>query len=260
MLETPSIAVAIGAGILTFLSPCVLPIVPSYLALIGATGASSTAARAGLAVPAGKTSATARAGSDVAQKFQVSRFNIAGLLHAIPFVLGFSVVFVALGWSAGWVGGMLLQYRMIWQRVGAVVVLLLALSVLFPQRFPWLMVDRRLRPRRTGATALGAFLTGLGFAAGWTPCIGPILGSILILSSTEPARSTILLGAYALGVALPFLASALYAPSLARAKRLARWLQPASGWLLVATALLLWFDGLTPLLSWTITRTGFTGW
>src|SRR5690606_9640223 len=97
-------------------------------------------------------------------------------------------------------------------------------------------------------------------AAGWTPCIGPILGSILILSSTDPARSTLLLGAYALGVALPFLISALYAPSWQQAKRLARWLHPASGWVLLATALLLWFDGLTPLLSWAIALTGFTGW
>lgn len=238
MLEsTPSIALALGAGILTFLSPCVLPIVPSYLALIGAAGAT----------PGGEHSL-------------VNRFNIRGLLHAIPFVLGFSAVFAALGWSAGWVGGLLLQYRVIWQRVGAAAVFVLALSVLFPERFPWLLVDRRLRPRRAGATALGAFLAGLGFAAGWTPCIGPILSSILILSSTEPARSTVLLGAYALGVALPFLLSALYAPSLARAKRLAPWLYPASGWMLVATALLLWFDGLSPLLSWAVARTGFTGW
>ena len=224
MLEsTPSLALAWGAGVLTFLSPCVLPLVPSYLALIGAAGAGTEA-----------------------RDLRVSRFNIVRLLHAVPFVLGFSVVFLALGWSAGWVGEALLRHRVVWQRAGAVVVAVLALTVFFPDRFPWLMVDRRLRPRRVGATAFGAFLTGLGFAAGWTPCIGPVLGSILILSSTDPGRSTLLLGAYA--------------PSLGRAKQVARWLRPASGWLLVATALLLWFDGLAPLLSWVIARTGFTGW
>src|SRR5690606_35424978 len=192
MLEsTPSLALAWGAGVLTFLSPCVLPLVPSYLALIGAAGAGTEA-----------------------RDLRVSRFNIVRLLHAVPFVLGFSVVFLALGWSAGWVGEALLRHRVVWQRAGAVVVAVLALTVFFPDRFPWLMVDRRLRPRRVGATAFGAFLTGLGFAAGWTPCIGPVLGSILILSSTDPGRSTLLLGAYAAGVALPFLLSAAYAPSL----------------------------------------------
>jgi|GEM_PF-485613 len=277
MLEsTPSIALAVGAGLLTFLSPCVLPIVPSYLALIGAASAGADSALGAAQGTAQGTASAFHPGADpaaaagaaanttkptsAAGDFRVNHFNIDGLLHAIPFVLGFSVVFVALGWSAGWVGGLLLQYRLFWQKLGAVVVFVLALSVLFPERFPWLLVDRRLRPRRASATALGAFLTGLGFAAGWTPCIGPILSSILILSSTDPARSTLLLGAYALGVALPFLAGALYAPSLARARRLARWLHPASGWVLIATAAVLWFDGLTPILSWTIARTGFTGW
>lgn len=231
----PSGWLAVGAGLLTFLSPCVLPIVPSYLALVG--GAEFT---------------------ELEQGGQAVRVRL--LLRALAFVAGFSVVFVAMGWSAGWIGAALHRHRLVWQRLGAVFVLALALVHLFPDRFGWLLADRRFHPKRAAGNLLGAFAAGLAFAAGWTPCIGPILGSILVLGSTEPSRSTALLGAYSAGVGVPFLAVALFVPAWRRVRGLARWARPASGALLVATAALLWLDAYSGFLSLVIQWTDFRGW
>ncbi len=182
-----SVAVAMGAGALSFLSPCVLPIFPSYLSFV--TGLSLED------MQAGREAATRR----------------RTLLSALLFILGFSLVFVSMGASLSLVGSFLFDYQGVIRRVGGVLIVLFGLQVGGWLRVPFLLRERRLEFRRRPAGYLGAFLVGVTFAAGWTPCVGPILGSVLSLASAAgTARTgTLLLASYSLGLAIPFFLSAL---------------------------------------------------
>ncbi len=182
-----SVTVAIGAGALSFLSPCVLPIFPSYLSFV--TGLSLE---------------DMQAGREAATRRRI-------LLSALLFILGFSLVFVSMGASLSLVGSFLFDYQGVIRRVGGVLIVLFGLQVAGWLRVPFLLHERRLELRQRPAGYLGAFLVGVTFAAGWTPCVGPILGSVLSLATAAgTARTgTLLLAAYSVGLAIPFFLSAL---------------------------------------------------
>jgi cytochrome c-type biogenesis protein len=187
MIADLSLAVALGAGVLSFLSPCVLPIFPSYLSFI-----------AGVSF-------------DEAAQLADRRTKRAVLLNALLFVGGFSLVFVTLGASFSLIGQALFDSQRIIRRAGGLLVILLGLHTLGWPRLPFLMREARLELKGRPAGYIGAFVIGVTFAAGWTPCVGPILGAILSLASTAQTAlaGTLLLVAYSAGLALPFLASAL---------------------------------------------------
>lgn len=182
-----SVAVAIGAGALSFLSPCVLPIFPSYLSFV--TGLSLEDMQKGRA--------------------EATRRRL--VLSALMFILGFSFVFVSLGASLSLLGNLLYDYQGAIRRVGGALIVLFGLQVAGWLRLPFLLRERRVELRRRPASYLGAFLAGVTFAAGWTPCVGPILGSVLSLAGTAgtAGSGTLLLAAYSLGLAVPFFLSAL---------------------------------------------------
>lgn len=180
--------IAVGAGLLSFLSPCVLPLFPSYLSFI-----------------AGSSLEELEAGTGAAGGRRVL------LANALLFILGFSLVFVALGAGATLLGQLLFRSQILLRRAGGVLVILMGLHVAGWLRIPFLMRERRAHLAGRPAGYLGAVLVGMTFAAGWTPCIGPILGSILTLASVSQTAGAgiLLLLAYSLGLAIPFLASAL---------------------------------------------------
>ncbi len=182
----PAMFVALAAGVISFLSPCVLPIVPPYLAFM--SGVSVTEMRAG-------GSARAKAG-----------------LAALFFVLGLSTVFVLLGFTASAFGAFFLQNQVLLARVAGVVVIVFGLHFLGVFRIPFLDQEARFEAGDSGGSAFGAYVLGLAFAFGWTPCIGPQLGAILSLAASEAdvARGTVLLGVYAAGLGIPFLLAALF--------------------------------------------------
>lgn len=189
---------AFGAGVLTFLSPCVLPLIPGYVAFM-------TGLRA------------AEHGGD-------ARGISSSLVPALLFVTGFSVVFVALGASASAVGAFLAAHRNFLETAAGVVVIALGVFMLGIIRVPWLYGEARFEmkgARRFGSA--GALVMGMAFAFGWSPCVGPILGSILMLAagSAEPARGAILLGVYSAGLGVPFVVTAV---ALGRIKPLIAWL------------------------------------
>ncbi|MEM6635096.1 MAG: cytochrome c biogenesis protein CcdA [Pseudomonadota bacterium] len=189
----PAMAIALAAGVLSFLSPCVLPIVPPYLAYMG-----------GISVSDMSGSASARRRT---------------MLPAIFFVLGLSVVFLFLGFTASAFGRFFLTNQE-WFVTGAgVVVMAFGAHFLGVYRFGFLDREMRMDAGDRGGSALGAFILGLAFAFGWTPCIGPILGAILSLAASEASisRGTTLLAAYAVGLGLPFLLVAAYFPRLSGA-------------------------------------------
>jgi cytochrome c-type biogenesis protein len=182
----PAMLVALLAGVLSFLSPCVLPIVPPYLAYMG-----------GISMGDMRGNATAR-----------RRI----ILPALFFVLGLSTVFLLLGFTASAFGMFFLQNQDLFAQISGVVVIIFGLHFLGIFRIPLLDREARLDAGQQGGSAFGAYLLGLAFAFGWTPCIGPQLGAILSLAAQEGslARGTTLLAVYALGLGLPFFLAAIF--------------------------------------------------
>lgn len=183
-----TIWMALGAGILSFLSPCVLPIFPSYLSFI--TGLSF---------------------SELSGSVNNIRTRRAIILNALCFIFGFSLVFMSLGASFSLLGQLLFDYQQILRKVGGVLVILFGLYIAGFLKFPFLTRTFQFELKDRPAGYLGAFIVGVTFAAGWTPCVGPILGSILLYASTAKTAYTgiMMLGAYSLGLAIPFFLSAV---------------------------------------------------
>ncbi|HEY9549581.1 MAG TPA: cytochrome c biogenesis protein CcdA [Kiloniellaceae bacterium] len=219
MLEISNIGLltAFAAGAISFLSPCVLPLVPGYLSYVAGRAVSETEGAGGGAV--------------------VLRLPAVGL--SVCFVLGFSTVFVLLGASATALGQLLLAYRYELNFVGGAIIILFGLFVIGLVRPPWLLREIRFRAAVPGGRPVSAYVLGLAFAFGWTPCIGPILGAILTVSaaSTTVSGGVALLAVYSLGLGLPFLLAALFTDSLiARLKafgRIGRALQLVAGAILI---------------------------
>lgn len=216
------LAVAFTAGVLSFLSPCVLPLVPSYASYI--TGMSL---------------------DDLVDSGRDARVHRTVLLHGALFVLGFSTVFVALGASATFIGAFLHAYSGLVGRIGGVVLIVFGLYLLGVLRLPGAQREWRVHLADKPVGFVGTFVVGLAFGAGWTPCIGPVLGGILTLAATSGSVWTgvALLSVYSLGLALPFLLAALlldrFLSSFARFRRWLPWISRASGVLLVAVGILL---------------------
>ena len=184
----PAMLVALAAGLLSFLSPCVLPIVPPYLAYM--SGVSITDASAG-------------------RRSQM-------LLPALFFVLGLSTVFLLLGFTASAIGAMFLQYQSTLNTLAGLMVMIFGAHFVGVYRIGFLDRDMRLDAGDRGGSAFGAYVLGLAFAFGWTPCIGPQLGAILSLAASEASvtKGTLLLGVYAAGLGIPFLLVAAFLPQL----------------------------------------------
>ncbi len=227
---TVSLGIAFLAGLVSFLSPCVLPIVPSYVTFV--TGMTLDELTTN-----GRTAARRQAA-----------------LHATLFVLGFTLVFITLGATATALGVRLQRSLPVLQQVGGVVIVLFGLSMLGVLRLPSLMRERRVQLATKPAGMVGSVLVGIAFGAGWTPCVGPVLASILLYagSSGSMVRGMLLLGLYALGLGIPFWIAAVGLNwYLAGARRLKSWLRPielVSGALLVIIGVLL-FTGRFALLS-----------
>jgi cytochrome c-type biogenesis protein len=207
---------AILAGLLSFLSPCVLPLVPPYLCFI--SGASL---------------------QDISE-----RRNPSALLPASAFVLGFATVFVALGVSASFIGRLMAEHGRHLALVSGVLIVLLGLQ--FMGILPTGILNREVRfqPGRRPLGVMGAYLVGLAFAFGWTPCVGPILTTILLVAGAQDTvlRGTILLVAYAAGIGIPFLLAAMFVGAflgwVRRFRQNVRWIERIAGALLVVTGAL----------------------
>jgi cytochrome c-type biogenesis protein len=230
---TLGIVVAFVAGVLSFLSPCVLPLVPSYIGFLN-----------GMTLP------------------EIGTRRRAALLHAFLFVLGFSLVFILLGATATALGRALGYYQVWLQRAGGVLIILFGLLCLGVLSARPLLSEYRMQVEQKPLGYLGSAVVGMAFAAGWTPCIGPVLGGILGLAATsaDVTRGMLLLAVYSAGLALPFLLAAIAVESFLgwfqRFRRFLPWVMRLSGLLLIVVGGLLvtgqftrlagWLQGLTP--------------
>lgn len=213
-LSTIGIAAAFAAGIISFLSPCVLPLVPGYVSYIAGQSIVRDSART-----------------------DARRIHSAGLSGC--FVLGFSTIFILLGASATALGQALLSYRHELNLVGGAVVIVFGLLMLGLFRVTWLQRDHRLPLHMRGGRPVAAYVLGLAFGFGWTPCIGPILGAILTVSagSTTVTSGVALLAIYSLGLGLPFVLTAAFTNELiarmSSISRLGRGLQAFAGLVMI---------------------------
>ncbi len=220
MTGSVSFGIAFLAGLASFLSPCVLPVVPSYVSYV-----------------TGLTLDDLRSGGSAARR--------QAAIHSALFILGFSLLFIGLGASATVLGRTLSRLLPVFQQVGGMVVVLFGLYLLGLLKIPALMRERRVGGSLDPVGKLGSVLAGLAFGAGWTPCVGPVLASILLYAGMQGTmlRGMALLSAYSLGLALPFFASAVaFNWTLTGLRPLRRWLgvfERATGAFLVVLGILL---------------------
>ena len=216
-LSLLGLAASFAAGVISFLSPCVLPLVPGYLSYVAGHSLDPPSGSAGL----------------------VRRLRILRL--ALCFVLGFSTVFIAFGASATALGQLLLSYRYQANIVGGGIVILFGLVMTGLVRPSWLERDIRLHLDIPGGRAVAAYVLGISFAFGWTPCIGPVLGAILTASAMTAtvSKGVALLSIYSLGLGLPFIVTAIFLDGavgrLGGLRRAGRWLQLGAGLAVIGT-------------------------
>lgn len=228
-MSAPSIGlfVAFGAGLLSFLSPCVLPLIPSYITFI--TGLSF---------------------DDVTARKRVA------LVHGLLFVLGFSLIFLALGATATVFGRVMFAYRDMITKVGGAIIIIFGFYLVGLLNIAFFARERRVHLADKPVGYFGTVLVGIAFGAGWTPCIGPILGSILIFASSEAdlPRGLALLSAYSLGLAVPFILSALavdrFMAFFMKFKKQMLWMQRGAGVLMIGVGVLMITNQFTILASW----------
>lgn len=230
MADALAIGIAFLAGVVSFLSPCVLPLIPGYLSFM-----------------------TGMSGAELAS----GRERARTLGPALLFVLGFSLVFVSMGATASVLGAFLLQYRDIVEKIAGLAVIVFGVLMLGIIRVPWLYGEARVDMERSRAFGRWASVVmGAAFAAGWTPCVGPILGSILTMagSSGSVGRGALLLLVYSLGLGVPFIAVAVL---FGRLSGVLRWfsrhalqINRVAGVLLIAVGVLILTGRLSALAAW----------
>jgi cytochrome c-type biogenesis protein len=224
--QSVSYSAAFAAGLLSFFSPCILPLVPAYFTFI--TGYSLEDLTEG----------------------DPKKIRGRVVLSTLAFVLGFSVIFILLGATASLAGSLMYRYQDALRIAGGVVVIVFGVHVSGLLRLKFLDVEKRLHLNKKPVHALGTFLVGMAFGAGWSPCVGPLLGGILALAATSQTlgQGMVLLTIYSAGVAIPFLlVSAFIHLVLAfvrRANRYLRYVNAAAGLLMVILGLLLVLDQL----------------
>ncbi|MDX0190380.1 cytochrome c biogenesis protein CcdA [Sinorhizobium meliloti] len=221
---------AFTAGLVSFLSPCVLPLVPGYISYVS--------------------------GQTLGRQRHAGANRLMTLSFSLCFVLGFSTIFVALGATATALSRLLLFYRYEATLVGGAIVIVLGVFMTGLVRMPWFERDVRFNRSIPGGRPLGAFVLGLAFGFGWTPCIGPVLGAILTVSalSSTATAGIVLLAVYSLGLGVPFLLSAAFADHLMQRlksmRRLGRTLQVGAGGVMVAMGIAMMTGTMTAFSFW----------
>jgi len=227
-----SLVAAFSAGLLSFVSPCVLPLVPSYISYI-----------TGLSIEQ-LTDATVR-----------SKFKKSIIVNALLFIAGFTAVFVSFGASASFIGQALMIYQDHIRRIGGILIIVLGLYLLGVLNISFLKMEHRFQFRSRPVGYVGSFLIGVAFAAGWTPCVGPVLGTILLYASTTDSmmNGVLLLTSYSLGLGLPLFLTALGVDRFLayfKQARLYLWaVSTVSGVLLIIVGIMIYANTLTMITS-----------
>lgn len=213
-----TIAVAFGAGILSFISPCVLPIYPAFLSYI--TGVSYN-------------------------DLKDNKMDKKALLHTVFFLIGFSIVYISLGVGLGFVSDILQSYDNTIRMVGGLLCIIFGLVVLGIFNPQFLMKDRKFEFKNRPSGFLGTLLIGIAFAAGWTPCMGPIIGTIFSMAAVNQSLALIYIIAYVLGFCIPFFLLTFFITKINILKKYSQTITKIGGVMMIIMGLLLFFDKLT---------------
>lgn len=231
-----TLLLAFSAGLLSFVSPCTFPVYPGFLSYV--TGVSVEDLR----------------------NHQGMRQRQA-LVHALLFLLGFSLIFIALGASTTFIGNVFTQYGDFLRRIGAILIILFGLMVIGVFKPSFLMQEKKFAFRNRPSGYLGSIFIGMGFAAGWTPCTGPILASVIAMGVANPGQGLYYMTAYIFGFAIPFMVLAFFIGRLNWIKKYSHIMTQVGGVLMIIMGVLLFFDWMTKLTSFLVNRIfgGFTG-
>ena len=237
MVENPTFVAAFVAGVLSFISPCVLPLIPGYLSYIS-----------------GLTLDEMQGTGDGAMSLGAARRRV--LVASIFFILGFSFVFICFGAAASVVGQYMLERQRLLAKIAAVIVIVFGLHTMGVLRIGWLYSEKRVQVEKKPTSLFGAFFVGLAFAFGWTPCIGPILAGILAIAGTQETvgQGVRLLAVYSAGLGLPFLLTALainqFFTVFKKIRKHYHLIEIVSGLLLVVIGVLIFTNRFTLIAKW----------
>lgn len=224
---------ALGAGFLSFISPCCLPLYPAFISYI--TGMSLTEL-----------------------KEENAMFRRRSMLHTLFFLIGFSIVFIALGFTTSFIGDFFNQYQNLIRQLGAIFIVVFGLIVIGVFKPEALMKDRRISFKNRPTGYLGSSLIGLAFAAGWTPCTGPILGIVIALAASNPSSAMIYMIAYILGFAIPFFILSFFIGKMQWIRKHNVKIVKIGGMLMIIMGIFLFFDWMTKITSFLTAL--FGGW
>jgi len=211
-----NILLAFGAGILSFFSPCVLPLYPSYLSYI-----------TGISV------------DKLMNEFDKKEIRNRALIHTLFFIIGFSIVFVGMGFAASLVGEMFYQFQDVLRQIGGLMMIFMGLMVAGWLKLSWFMKEKRFDLKNKPTGYIGSSLVGISFAAGWTPCVGPILSAILALAASDPGKGSLLLTFYSIGFAIPFFIMSFFISSTKWIVRYSKLIMKIGGATLILVGILL---------------------
>ncbi|MGE7779004.1 cytochrome c biogenesis CcdA family protein [Peribacillus sp. NPDC097264] len=223
-MDEINIFLAFGAGFLSFISPCCLPLYPAFLSYI-----------TGMSVGEIKSDNT------MLQK--------RSMLHTLFFLLGFSLVFIALGFGTTYLGSFFSDYKELIRQIGAILIVLFGLFIVGIFQPKYLMKDSRFEFKNRPGGYLGSILIGLAFAAGWTPCAGPLLGTVMTLGVTNPSAAMNYMIAYVLGFAIPFFVLSFFVGKLKWIKTYSQYIMKIGGYLMIVMGIILFFDWMTKIIA-----------
>lgn len=226
---------AFGAGFLSFISPCCLPLYPAFLSYI-----------TGMSVGDIKTE------NVMLQK--------RSMLHTFFFLIGFSIIFIAIGFGTSFIGRFFMDYQDFIRMIGAIFIVLFGLVIVGFLNFEFLMKDRRLEFKNRPPGYVGSILIGMAFAAGWTPCTGPILGAVIYLATTNPSSAMVYMIAYILGFAIPFFIMSFFVGKLQWIRKHSFSIMKFGGYIMIVMGIILFFDWMTKIIAYlSPIFGGFTG-
>lgn len=236
MMEDLNILLAFGAGFLSFISPCVLPLYPAFLSYITGVSVNELKENKGL-------------------------MQKTALLHTLLFLVGFSIIFLALGLSTSFIGKFFILYDDLIRQVGAIIIIFFGFVVIGVFQPKFLMKDKKITFKSRPSGFIGSILIGMGFAAGWTPCTGPILAAVIALGVTNPGMSMFYMSAYVLGFAVPFFALSFFLGKMNWIRKYSNIIMKIGGYVMIIMGVFLFFDWLTKIISFLSTHFfgGFTG-
>ncbi|RHW38265.1 cytochrome c biogenesis protein CcdA [Lysinibacillus yapensis] len=214
-----NVYLAFGAGFLSFISPCTLPLYPAFLSYI--TGMSYDEL-----------------------KNEKGMLQKRAILHTLFFLIGFSIIFIAIGFSASIAQEFFLNYQDLLRQIGAILIVVFGLMIVGLLQIDFLMKDHKFQFKNRPTGYFGSALIGLAFAAGWTPCTGPILASIILLAGTNPESGMWYMLAYYFGFAIPFFILSFFISKLGWIRKHSQKIVKIGGYIMIAVGILLFFDGL----------------